>query len=79
MRRGKQSLHDFRFGTSVGRFLSDGAASMAIKGLIVTVVGNGEKKKSVVYLGKMLSALSSLSGRQCYRKLMYYYYYYYYY
>ena len=57
MRRGKQSFHDFKFGTSVGGFLSDGAASEAIKGLIVTVVGSGEKKKSIVYSGKTLSAL----------------------
>ena len=31
-KRGK-SLNDLRFGTSVGRFLSDGAASRAVKGL----------------------------------------------
>ena len=29
----KESLNDFKFGTFVGRFPSDGAASMAVKGL----------------------------------------------
>ena len=28
-----KSLNHFKFGTSVGRFSSDGAASMAVKGL----------------------------------------------
>ena len=28
-----ESLNDFKFGTSVGRFSSDGAASTAVKGL----------------------------------------------
>ena len=35
MRKGKKPLTDFKFGTFVGRFLSDGATSMAAKGLIV--------------------------------------------
>ena len=30
---GKKGLNDFKFGTFVGRFWSDGAASMAVKGL----------------------------------------------
>ena len=30
---GLKSLNDFKFGTSVGRFPSDGAASRAVKGL----------------------------------------------
>ena len=34
MQRGKKSLNDFKFGTSVGRFLSDGTASTAVKGLL---------------------------------------------
>ena len=29
-----ESLNDFKFGASVGRFLSDSAASTAVKGLI---------------------------------------------
>ena len=49
-------------------------ASKAIKGLIATVLSNGEKRKLMVYSGKMLSALSSLSGKQCYRICMCYYY-----
>ena len=32
-RGGVRSLSDFRFGTFIGRFQSDGAASMAVKGL----------------------------------------------
>ena len=35
-RSGGKSLNDFKFGTSVGRFSSEGAASMAVKGLIHT-------------------------------------------
>ena len=34
MRKGK-NLNDFKIGPFVGRFLSDGAASIAAKGLIV--------------------------------------------
>ena len=30
----RKSLNDFKFGTSVGRFSRDGAASTAVKGLI---------------------------------------------
>ena len=30
---GGGSLHDFKFGTSTGRFPSEGAAAMAVKGL----------------------------------------------
>ena len=33
MRGVKKSLNDFKFGTSIGRFSSDGAASTAAKGL----------------------------------------------
>ena len=33
--KGRRSLNDFKFGTSVGCFLSDGAAGMAVKGLIL--------------------------------------------
>ena len=33
MRRGQKSLNGFRFGTFTGCFLSDGATSMAGKGL----------------------------------------------
>ena len=33
--KGEKSLNGFRFGTLVGRFLSDGAGSMAVKGLSV--------------------------------------------
>ena len=32
-RRFGKSLSDFKFGTSIGRFLNDGAASTAVKGL----------------------------------------------
>ena len=31
--KGEKSLNDFKFGTFAGRFPSDGAASMAVKGL----------------------------------------------
>ena len=31
--KGAESLNSFKFGTVVGRFASDGAASMALKGL----------------------------------------------
>ena len=34
-KRGK-SLNDFKFGTSVSRFSSDGAARMAVKGLSIS-------------------------------------------
>ena len=34
MQREKKSLNDFKCGTFTGRFPSDGAASMAVKGLI---------------------------------------------
>ena len=34
MQRGEKSLNDFKFGTSVGRFPSDGTASTAVKGLM---------------------------------------------
>ena len=33
MRRGQKSLNGFKFGTFIGRFPSDGEASMAVKGL----------------------------------------------
>ena len=33
MRRGQKSLNGFKFGTFISRFPSDGAASMAVKGL----------------------------------------------
>ena len=32
--KGEKKLNDFKFGTFTGRFPSDGAASMAVKGLI---------------------------------------------
>ena len=32
--KGKKDLNGFKFGNSVGRFPSDGAATMAVKGLI---------------------------------------------
>ena len=35
--KGEKSLNDFKFGTFAGRFPSDGAASMAVKGLSVTL------------------------------------------
>ena len=31
--KGMESLNDFKFGTSIGHFPSDGMASMAMKGL----------------------------------------------
>ena len=31
--KGKKGLNDFKFGIFIGRFESDGAASMAVKGL----------------------------------------------
>ena len=34
---GGGSLNGFKFGTSVGRFPSDGAANMAVKGLKTTI------------------------------------------
>ena len=34
MRRGKKDLNDFMFGTFIGRFLSYGTVSVAVKGLI---------------------------------------------
>ena len=37
MKRGK-GLNDFKCGTSIGRFSSDGAASTAVKGLRYTTV-----------------------------------------
>ena len=43
--RGK-SLNDFKFGTSVGRFSSDGAASTAVKGL-----GNDKDEERRVFSG----------------------------
>ena len=33
MRRGEKGLNDFKFGTFMGRFRNDGAASMAVRGL----------------------------------------------
>ena len=36
---GVRSLSDFRFGTFIGRFQSDGAASMAVKRLMVRCGG----------------------------------------
>ena len=38
MGREKKSLNSFKFVTFIGRFQSDGAASMAVKGLISTAV-----------------------------------------
>ena len=32
--KGGKSLNDFKFGSFIGRFQSDGAASMAVKGLM---------------------------------------------
>ena len=34
MLRGGKGFNDFKFGTFIGRFSSDGAANMAVKGLI---------------------------------------------
>ena len=34
VRRGKEGLNGLKFGTFIGRFQSDGAASTAVKGLI---------------------------------------------
>ena len=34
LRRRQKSLNGFKFGTLIGRFPSDDAASMAVKGLI---------------------------------------------
>ena len=34
VRKGQKSLNDFKFGTFIGRFSSDGAANMAAKVLI---------------------------------------------
>ena len=35
MRRGGKGLSNFKFGPFIGRFQIDGAASMAVKGLIL--------------------------------------------
>ena len=35
---GGGGLNDFKFGTFIGRFLSDDATSMAVKGLILSPV-----------------------------------------
>ena len=44
---GKKSLNDFKFGTFIGRFPSDSAASIAVKGLTSTetirLIRDGEK------------------------------------
>ena len=40
MRRGGKSLNDFKFGTSIGRFWSDGASSTVAKGLIPIFIHN---------------------------------------
>ena len=53
-----KSLNGFKFGTSIGRFLSDSAANMAVKGLMTFrchvmvqfMVINGWKTSSVVLL-----------------------------
>ena len=39
MRRGKKGLNDFKFGTFIGRFPSDGTVSVAVKGLISLNIG----------------------------------------
>ena len=44
--KGKKGLSDFTFGTFIGRFQSDGAASMAVKGLSTHDTTN--KAKSIV-------------------------------
>ena len=46
MRRGKiRRLYDFKFGTFIGSFQSDGAASMAVKGLKQTNKKQKQKQK----------------------------------
>ena len=54
-RKGQKSPNDFEFGTLTGRFPNDGAASVAVKGLIKHkrfVFNQSEKKmkKSSVYI-----------------------------
>ena len=51
--KGRKSLNDFKFGTFTGRFLSDGAASMAVKrlsqhliNLTVVVISSGGRPSS---------------------------------
>ena len=46
-KRGKSlsQVNDFKFGTSIGRFASVGAAGMAVKGLILIKTTGVEKKK----------------------------------
>ena len=38
-----KSLKDFKFGTSIGRFPSDSAASTAVKGLMLEILPPGYK------------------------------------
>ena len=40
MQREQKSLNGFKFGTFIGRFLSDGAASVAVKGLKTQELSN---------------------------------------
>ena len=39
-----KSLNDFKFGTAIGRFPSDGAVSMAVKGLTLAITTLAEQR-----------------------------------
>ena len=47
MRRGQKLYNDFKFGTFIGRFPSDCAASMAVKGLMSQVMAGQEVESEV--------------------------------
>ena len=58
MRRGKKGLNDFRFGIFIGRFESDGAASMAVKGLSLRL------NRYVSRFGLAVRLVSGLAGKR---------------
>ena len=52
--KGTRDLINFKFGTSIDRFPSDGAASMAVKGLTETE-RRGGGRKDIENLGTLLN------------------------
>ena len=50
MGKGEKSFQWFKFGTFIGRFLSDGAASMAVNVCVIIILSTGNTQISILLL-----------------------------
>ena len=64
MRRGNKAFNALKFGTSIGRFWSDSAASMAVKGLR-TIRDGGPRRPPRLSLTQLVPELCSKKMMKC--------------